>query len=156
MQSFVMALVILIMAAPAGAQDEPSDLSGTWLLQADADTARSRRPITGLSIATELVIRQSPAAVTLDTNTGTGNTIVTTTYALDGGQHPIPGPIGWDTSARSAWDGSTLVVSIRRSVQGPDGELVFDIRETYSREADTLTLERSQGRTVQTLVYQRK
>jgi hypothetical protein len=94
--------------------------------------------------------------VTIDSNTGTANTIVTTTYKLDGSEHPIPGPIGWETRAKSAWDGKKLDIAITRVVQGPDGELTFDIRETYAAEGDTLTLERQQGRTAQRLVYRRK
>lgn len=137
------------------AQDIPSDLSGTWILPADAEAARNRRPITGLSIATRLVIRQSGNDVSIDSNTGSENSIVTTVYRLDGVEHPIPGPIGWETRARSTWDGTKLTVAIRRSVHGPEGELVFEIREMYTRGTDTLTLERSQGRTVQTLVYKK-
>ena len=153
----ILFIVLLALAAPgsSAAQSIASPLSGTWVLQADADAARSRRPITGLSIATRLVIRPAAGEVAVDSNTGTGNAIVTTTYRLDGGEHPIPGPIGWDTRAKSTWDGTKLVVTIRRSVQGPEGELVFDILETYTPAQDTLTVERSQGRTVQKLVYKK-
>jgi hypothetical protein len=124
-------------------------------LDQDATNARSRRPITGISIATRLVIRESPGEIVMETNTGSNNAMVTTAYKLDGSEHPIPGPIGWETRARSKWDGSKLVVSITRSVQGPDGELVFNISETYTAAADKLVLERSQGRSTQTLTYKR-
>ncbi len=144
------------VGASSSAQSIASGLSGTWALQADAEAGRNRRPITGLSVATQLVIRQTPDQVVVDSNTGTANTIVTTTYTLDGNEHPIPGPIGWDTRARSVWDGTTFDVAIKRSVQGPEGELIFEIRETYTSTQDTLTLTRSQGRSVQKLVYVRK
>ena len=156
MRILVMACVAVAMATSSLAQSIPAGLSGTWALQMDANAARNRRPITGLSIGTQLVVRHSPAEVTIESNTGTENSIVSTTYKLDGSQHEIPGPIGWETRAKSTWDGTTLVASIRRSVQGPEGELVFEIRETYSVKGDTLTLERTQGKTVQTLVYNRK
>src|SRR5688572_8696799 len=153
-QILVIALSVLVVAVtPSAAQSIASGLSGTWLLQADAQAARNRRPITGLSIATRLVIQQSATEVKVESNTGTGNTTVTTNYRLDGSEHAIPGPIGWDTRAKSSWDGGKLVVSVRRSVQGPEGEIVFDIRETYSPESGTLTLERVQGRTTQKLLY---
>lgn len=160
MRPIVMAVLFFVSAASAdgrvAAQSIAPGLAGNWRLQADADAARNRRPINGLSIATELVIRQSARDVTIESNTGTASTIVTTTLLLDGAEHPIPGPIGWDTRAKSTWDGTKLAVAIRRSVQGPEGELVFDIRETYTPAADTLTLERSQGRTTQKLVYKRQ
>ena len=148
--------LLAFVTAPMEAQSIAPGLSGTWVLQADADAGRNRRPITGLSIATELLIRQSAADVSVDSNTGSEGAIVTTTYRLDGRQHVIPGPIGWDTRATSEWDGMKLVVNIKRSVAGPEGELVFDIRETYTPAGDTLTVERAQGRTVQRLVYKKK
>jgi hypothetical protein len=144
------------MRTPLAAQSITPGLSGSWVLQADAEAARNRRPITGLSVATQLLIRQSSTEVSVDSNTGSEGAIVTTTYRLDGSQHAIPGPIGWDTRARTEWDGTKLVVNITRSVAGPEGELVFDIRETYTPTADTLTVERVQGRTIQRLVYKKK
>jgi hypothetical protein len=155
-QIFVIALSVLVMATPSAAQSIASGLSGTWLIQADAQAGRNRRPITGLSVATRLVIKQSATAVEVDSNTGTNNTIVTTSYRLDGSEHAIPGPIGWDTRAKSSWDGAKLVVSIRRAVQAPEGERVFEIRETYTPEGDMLTLERVQGRSTQKLLYKRE
>jgi hypothetical protein len=154
-QVFVIALLPLI-AAPLAAQSIASGLSGSWILQADAQAARNRRPITGLSIATELVVRQSATEVSVDSNTGSEGAVVTTTYRLDGSQHAITGPIGWQTLARTEWDGTKMVVNIKRSVAGPEGELVFDIRETYTPAGDTLTIERVQGKTVQRLVYKKK
>lgn len=157
MKSLVMTCFVLIVAASStAAQSIAPGLSGTWALAADTDAGRNRRPITGLSIATQMVIRQSSGEVTVEGNTGTANAIVTTTYKLDGSEHPIPGPIGWETRAKSTWDGSKLDVAVTRVVHGPDGELTFDIRETYTAEGNTLTLERRQGTTVQTLVYHRK
>jgi hypothetical protein len=152
-----MVFLALTLVGPAAAQSiVAADLSGTWTLQADVEAGRNRRPINGVSIATELIIRQSPSEVTMVTNTGTANAIVTTAHKLDGSEYEIPGPIGWGTRAKSSWDGTTLAVDIRRSVQGPEGELVFEIRERYARSGDMLTLERTLGRTTQKLTYEAK
>jgi hypothetical protein len=150
-----MTCVILGSTVLSSAQSIAPGLSGTWVLEGDAAASRNRRPITGISIATRLVIRESPGEIVMDTNTGSNSTIVTTTYRLDGSEHPIPGPIGWETQARSKRDDGRLVVSIKRSVQGPEGELVFDIVEVYTPSQDSLVLERTQGKTTQKLVYRR-
>lgn len=146
---------ILAVATGASGQDAPPGLAGTWILQADAAAARNRRPINGISIATRLVIRVSGSEVAIDSNTGTDNAIITTVYRVGGGDQTIPGPIGWDTRAVSTVDAGRLVVAVRRSVQGPEGELTFEIREVYAVDGDMLTIERTQRRTVQTLVYKR-
>src|SRR5688572_32102 len=150
-------MFFVVLAAPAflSAQSITPGLSGSWTLDQDATNARSRRPITGISIATRMTIRESPGEIVIDTNTGSNNAIVTTAYKLDGSEHSIPGPIGWETRARSKWDGSKLVVTIKRSVQGPEGELIFDIVETYTPMPGTMVLERTQGKSTQTLNYKR-
>jgi hypothetical protein len=148
-------MVCLFTVAPGASAQSPAVLSGTWILQGDATAARSRRAINGISIATRLVIRQSEAEVSVESNTGTDGAIVTTTYALGRSAHAIPGPIGWNTVATSRLDGGRLLIDIRRSVEGPQGELVFEIGEVYSVTGDALTLERTQGKTVQTLQYTR-
>jgi len=154
-QILVMASFVLTMAVPAAAQSIAPALSGTWVLQADADAARNRRPITGLSIATRLSIQQTATQVAVESNTGSEGSLVTTTYQLSGAEHSIPGPIGWETKATSNWDGTKLTIAIRRSVHGPDGELVFDIREIYTPSGDSLTVERTQGKATQKLLYKK-
>ena len=143
------------MGVSAAAQSIAPALSGNWVLQADADAALNRRPITGLSIATRLNIQQTATEVAVESNTGSEGSLVTTTYHLNGAEHSIPGPIGWETKAKSTWDGTKLTISIRRSVQGPEGELVFDIREVYTPAGDALTVERTQGKSTQKLVYKK-
>jgi hypothetical protein len=147
--------MVCVCAVAHEASAQGPSLAGTWILDGDATAARSRRAINGISIATKLVIRQSEAEVSVESNTGTDGAIVTTTFALGKSAHAIPGPIGWNTVAASRFDGGRLLVGIRRSVQGPQGELTFEIAEVYSVTGETLTLERTQGRTVQTLLYKR-
>ena len=156
MLRLIMLSVLTIAGAATAQSGSAPDLSGTWLIQADVDAARNRRPINGVSIATEMVIQQSPTELKIESNTGTAGAVVTTTHRLDGTEYDIPGPIGWSTRAKAGWDGATLAVDLRRSVEGPAGELVFDIRERYTRTEDRLTLVRTFGRTTQTLVYELK
>jgi hypothetical protein len=153
----ILLISLLALAVPGflRAQSIAPLLVGTWVLESDATTARARRPITGISVATRLVIREAAGEITMETNTGSNNTTVTTAYKPGGAEHSIPGPIGWETRARSEWAGDKLVITIKRSVHGPEGELVFDIVETYTPARDTLLLERSMGRTTQKLTYKR-
>src|SRR5690606_7192252 len=105
MLRFVMMISVLAIADAATAQSIGApDFTGTWAIQADVDAARNRRPINGVSIATKIVIRQTPDELIMETDTGTGGTTVTMTHKLDGSQYEIPGPIGWDTRARAGFD----------------------------------------------------
>ena len=131
---------------------EGGGLSGAWV---DASARGARVNFAGLSSPTRIVISQTAAAVTVETDTGTEGQLEAAVYALDGSEHPAPGPIGWDTRARASMQDGKLVVMIKRAIDAPDGRRVFEIRDVYSVDRDMLTLERSQGARTQTLVYKR-
>jgi hypothetical protein len=77
-------------------------------------------------------------------------------YKVDGTETTVPGPLGWTVKAKAAWKDSTLVVNTVRSLEGPNGPLGAEIVDVYSVTGDVLTLERTQGRNKQKLVYNRK
>jgi hypothetical protein len=103
-----------------------------------------------------LTIRLTPAEVTVDSNTGSAQTVQTAVYKLDGSETTVPGPLGWTVKARAAWKDSTLVVNTTRSLEGPNGPIGAEIADVYSVSGNVLTIERTQGRNKQKLVYNKK
>ena len=150
----VVAVVVFPPALPAVifAQGNPN-LAGTWMLDRGAGTGG--RGIAGIPLATTLVIKVSPVEVTVDGDTGSGQTVQTAAFKLDGSANPVPGPLGWDTRAKAAWESGTLVVTTRRSMQGPTGTMGVDVKDVYSVDGDVLTIDRSMGRVMQKLVYRK-
>ena len=140
------------LSAVLSAQGNPN-LAGTWTIDRGAGTPG--RGIAGIPLATTLVIRVSPVEVTVDGDTGSGQTMQTAAFKLDGSDNPVPGPLGWDTRAKASWEGSTLVVTTRRSMQGPTGTMSVDVKDIYSVDGDVLTIDRSMGRVTQKLVYRK-
>jgi hypothetical protein len=141
-------------AREATAPASRTGLSGRWTAAGQGGRG-GRGNFAGFSRPTRIVIAESAGEVSVSTDTGTQNQMQTAVYKLDGAEHQIPGPIGWDTRATAAREGGRLVVTIERTVEGPDGPLKFTIKETYSADADVLTLERSQGTRTQRMTYSR-
>jgi hypothetical protein len=141
-------------AREAAAPASRTGLSGRWSAVGQGGRG-GRGNFAGFSRPTRIVIAESAGEVSVSTDTGTQNQMQTAVYKLDGAEHQIPGPIGWDTRATAAREGSRLVVTIKRTVEGPDGPLNFEIKETYSVDADVLALERSQGTRTQRTTYSR-
>lgn len=141
---------VLLVGSAVVAQ---AGLAGTWTL--DPAGRGGRGTFAGYATATRMVITESATEVTIQTNTGTENQPVTATYRLDGSENPVPGPLGWDTRASATRQDGRLVVTIKRSIDGPDGKLHFEIRDAYTVAGDALTLERSQGSRTQKMVYRR-
>jgi hypothetical protein len=153
MRAFALVAVVVgwvLLSGPAVAA-QGSALAGTWTI--DASGRGGRGNFAGYSTATRMVITESAGEVTIQSNTGIENQLVTAIYTLDGSEHTVPGPLGWDTRASATRRDGALVVTIKRSIDGPDGRLNFEIRDVYSVAGDVLTLERSQGSRSQKMVY---
>ena len=145
-------LALGVFSAVVSAQANPN-LAGAWSI--DRGAGSGGRGIAGIPLATKLLIRLSPGDVSVESDTGSGQTLQTAVYKLDGTSNTVPGPLGWDTRANAAWDGGTLVVTTRRSMTGPTGPMSVDVRDIYSVNGDVLTIDRSMGRVTQKLVYKK-
>ena len=148
----------VILSATGFAQGNAS-LAGTWTLDRAATpgggAARGAGAIAGIPIATTIIIKVSPADVTVDSDTGSGQTLQTAVFRLDGSSNPVPGPLGWETTAKAAWEAGALVVMTRRSMTGPTGPMGVDVKDVFSVAGNVLTIDRSMGRATQKLVYRK-
>jgi hypothetical protein len=144
---------VLLASMVALAAQAPGTFAGTWAL--DPAGRGGRGNFAGYSTATRMIIAESATEVSIQTNTGIENQMTTAVYRLDGSENAVPGPLGWDTRASATRKDGTLIVTIKRSIDGPDGRLNFEIRDSYSVAGDVLTLERSQGPRTQKMIYKR-
>jgi hypothetical protein len=149
------AVALTTLCVASSSAQAPASLAGTWKLATPAESREGRGGggVPGFPLATTLVIKVSPTEVVVDSDTGSARSIQTSTFKLDGSSTNVPGPLGWETSAKAAVDGARLVVTIRRSIQGPNGPVGVDVTDAYSVDGNVLTIERTQGRTSQKLVY---
>jgi len=148
----LVAMLVAGLPGPAAAQGNQA-LAGRWAL----DPGGGRGGIRGIPIATELAIAMSPSEVTVDSDTGSARAVQTFHFRIDGTETDVPGPLGWKTTAKARWDGDTLVVSTRRTLEGgPLGPMGVDVTDVYVVSGDELTIERTQGRSSDRLVYRRK
>ena len=143
-----------IASSPAAAQVDTA-LAGTWTLGGEAGRG-GRGAVPGVPVATRLVIKVAPGQVTVDSNTGSAESIQTAIYKLDGSETTVPGPLGWTVKAKAAWKDSALVVSTVRSLEGPNGPIGAEIIDVYTVGGDALTIDRTQGRNKQKLTYKRQ
>lgn len=147
---------LMLLTASLSAQAN-LNLAGTWKLDRAATKTGAGRGggVPGFPLATQLIIKVSPTEVTIDSDTGSAQSIQTFVYKLDGTVTKVPGPLGWDTTAKAEVTGETLTVTVRRTIDGPNGPIGANVTEVYRVDGETLTLERTLGATTQKLVYRK-
>jgi hypothetical protein len=150
------AVVLFVAGIAKRADGQGQALAGTWTLDPASKGGGRGGGVPGFPLATQLTIKVSPAEVTVDSDTGSAQSIQTSVYKTDGSSTNVPGPLGWETTAKAAWQGDSLAVTIRRSITGPNGPIGANVTDVYRVSGDTLTIERSLGQTTQKLVYKRK
>jgi hypothetical protein len=146
-----------LLAALETAAVQSASLAGTWTLDQGARGGGGRGGgVPGFPLASQLVIEVSPTEVVVDSDTGSAGAVQTFVYKLDGTITNVPGPLGWETTAKAGWQGDALAVTIRRSITGPNGPVGANVTDVYRVDGDVLTIERSLGQTKQTITYRRK
>jgi hypothetical protein len=149
-------IVAFVALSAAIAAQGNSQLAGTWTIdRGGAPAGRGGGGIAGIPIANTMIIKLSPNDVTMETDTGSGQSMQTFVYKLDGSVNAVPGALGWDTKARAAWEGASLVVMTQRSMTGPTGPMGVEVKDVYSVAGDVLTIDRSMGRVTAKLTYRK-
>jgi hypothetical protein len=139
------AAIVLALANPmsAVAQAQP-DFSGHWKIsQAKSSTGATGNNAT-ISFPSELVIKQQPDELHVDSRYPRAAPL-TTVYKLDGSEITINLPSSVTENARTTWDGDRLIITARRVVSSAFGEFVTDIKETWSRAGNVLTVQKTQS-----------
>jgi hypothetical protein len=142
----------LVLIADVSAQ---AGLAGTWMLDQSGGGRGGRGGVPGFPLATTLVIKVTPTEVIVDSNTGSAQSIQTSVYRLDGTVTSVPGPLGWETTAKAAVKDDILTITIRRSITGPNGPIGANVTDVYRADGPVLTLERTLNNTTQRLVYRK-
>jgi hypothetical protein len=135
----------LALADPisAAAQAQP-DFSGHWKIsQAKSSTGATGNNAT-ISFPSELVIKQQPAELHVESRYPR-SAALTAVYKLDGSEITINLPSSVTEKARARWEGGNLIITARRVVSSAFGEFVTDIKETWSRAGNVLTVQKTQS-----------
>jgi len=118
-------------------------MAGNWELdEAKSQTGRGRAGGPGPS---RLILKMSPTEVTVTSDTGVNRARETTVYKLNAPEHEVPGPLSWNSVAKSTWESDKFVATIARIIEGPNGPVRIEMKDVYSVDGDVLTIERTQG-----------
>lgn len=135
---------VLPLAVPTLVQAQgKADLSGKWTFNQAMSGARVSGNNPLVSFPTELLIKQSPAELNVETSTLRQDAIHFV-YKLDGSEITVNGTDGMTTKAKAAWDGEKVVITSKRTFSSPAGEITADFKEVYSINGDVLTVEKTQ------------
>ena len=134
--------VVLALTISVGAQGRP-DFSGRWQISQAKSSAGATGNNATISFPSELVITQHPSELHVEFRYPRSAPLKTI-YKLDGSEIVINLPSSVVERAKAGWEGDRLVISARRVVSSAFGDFVTDSKETWSRTADVLTIQKTQ------------
>ena len=137
------AVVCLALAvqAPAFAQARP-DFTGTWRF----NQAKSSPNIAGntpiVPFPSQIVVKQTPTELHVE-GTSVRQQPMSAVFKLDGSKVSIKAPSGITETGEAKFEGSTMVITSRRSFTSPLGETIVDFKEVWTLSGNTLTIEKT-------------
>ena len=136
--------VALTLGAQAIAIAQAPDFSGSWRL----NQAKSSRAIVGntpdIQFASQLDVKQSAADISI-VATSIRQQPVSAVYKFDGSKVNVQAPEGITETGEAKLNGTTLVITSRRSFSSPAGDIVVDFTEVWSRSGNELTVEKTRN-----------
>ena len=138
---FFAAVWLAFAATPASAQPTPS-LSGTWKLNFDKSGDRIAGNGAAVPFPSEMVITQSPTELSVE-RTSVRQAPFKAVYKLDGSRINVAAPAGISETAEARVDGTTLVITSRRSFSSPAGDTVIDFREIWTVTGSVLSVRKT-------------
>src|SRR4030095_13504513 len=134
--------VALTLGAQAISIAQAPDFSGTWRL----NQAKSSRAIVGntpyIQFGSQLEVKESPTDISI-VGTSIRQQPVSAVYKLDGSKVNVQAPEGITETGEATLNGTTLVITSRRSFSSPAGDIVVDFREVWNRSGNELTVEKT-------------
>jgi hypothetical protein len=138
-----MVLLVVAIAIPraTAAQARP-DLSGTWLLNFDKSGPEIAGNGADVPFPSQMIVKQSAAELSV-ARSSVRQAPFAAVYKLDGSRVAVEAPAGITETAQARFDGTTLIVTSRRSFVSPAGETVVEFTEMWSLNGNALTVKKT-------------
>ena len=127
--------------AVAPAQARP-DYSGTWRLNAGKSNPNVGGNTPNIPFPSQIVVKQTPTDIFVE-STSVRQQPISAVYKLDGSKVTLQTPQGISETGEAKFDGTTVVITSRRSFSSPAGETVVDFKEIWSLSGSVLTIEKT-------------
>lgn len=135
--------VALTLGVPAAAlaQARP-DFSGTWKFNQAKSTPNIAGNTPNVPFPSQIVVKQTPTELHV-ASTSVRQQPVSAVFKLDGSKVTVQAPQGITETGEAKFDGSTVIITSRRSFPSPAGEVVADFKEIWSLSGNVLTIEKT-------------
>jgi len=134
----VAALLASAVLSPVSAQSKP-DFSGSWKLNVEKSDPMGGMGGGGGGGMAMGPITITQTAATLVIESKRGESVVTTTYKLDGTESTNTTQRG-ESKSKVSWDGSSLVINTESTFNGANGAMTVTSKEVRSLSADGKTM----------------
>ena len=140
---FTGVVVVIALAATPGvfAQTRP-DVSGTWRLNFDKSGSSIAGNGADVPFPSDMVITQSATELSVK-RTSVRQAPFSAVYKLDGSPINVEAPDGIKETGGAKIEGTTVVITSRRSFSSPVGDTAVDFIEVWSLTGGVLTVKKT-------------
>jgi hypothetical protein len=149
-------LALLVGVSPASPAQNRPDFSGTWKFNQGKSTPGIAGNTPIVPFPSQIVVKQTATELYVE-GTSVRQAPVKAVFKLDGSKVTVEAPRGITETGEARFEGTTLVVTTRRSFSSPAGETVVDFKEMWTLSGNVLTIEKTRIQSgesaTQTAVY---
>jgi hypothetical protein len=127
--------------AAAFAQPRP-DFTGTWRFNQGKSSPNIAGNTPVMQFPSQIVVKQTATELHFE-GTSVRQLPVSAVFKLDGSKVTIKAPAGITETGEARFEGSTLVITSRRSFTSPLGETIVDFKEVWTLNGNALTIEKT-------------
>ncbi len=131
-----------LLTPPATFAQARPDLSGTWRLNFDKSGPGVAGNGADVPFPSEMVIAQSATELSVK-RSSVRQAPFAAIYKLDGSRVSVQAPAEITETGEAKFDGSTVVITSRRSFPSPAGDIVTEFREILTLTGDVLTVKKT-------------
>jgi hypothetical protein len=130
--------LLLCAAQDVLAQAKP-DYSGTWKFNQVKSTPGIAGNTPNIAFPSQLVVKQTPTELSVQ-STSVRQAPLSANYKLDGSKVTVEAPKGITETGEAKFEGSTVIITSRRSFSSPAGDQVVQFKEVWALDGNALTI----------------
>lgn len=138
----LVSLALTLGAANAVFAQAKPDFSGTWRFNQAKSSANIAGNTPNVPFPSQIVVKQTPTELAVEFSSVRQQPL-SAVFKLDGSKVNVQAPSGITETGEARMEGTTLVITTRRTFSSPAGDTVADFKEVWTLDGGALMIQKT-------------